>query len=134
MQQRVLILGIDTAFGQSAAEAFWNAGWYVTIFAEDGTGPLGEALAQHDVVAVADERWAFAAKQAGCPRIVAPPNIAKTISGGSANGRVIACNVIDFHTQSRRIVIPDKLRAAINEFMGNGGAGWSTPECLSGWT
>lgn len=49
MPGKVLILGATGRFGRHAAEAFWNAGWGVSVF-ERGKDDLMEAAAGVDVI------------------------------------------------------------------------------------
>ena len=49
MSGSVLVLGGSGRFGRHAGEAFWNAGWRVTLF-ERGSGDLAQFAKGHDLI------------------------------------------------------------------------------------
>ena len=51
MDKSVLILGANGRFGRHAAEAFWNAGWHVTLFDRDRDDLAAAARGQAVIVA-----------------------------------------------------------------------------------
>lgn len=80
MRKTALILNADSAFGDAAAEALWNAGWSIRIF--DGPSEtLQDAARDMDVIVTSDaahdahqHRPIQRAAQTGAPTVILPLN------------------------------------------------------------
>ena len=109
MSGKVLILGASGRFGRHAAEAFWNAGWRVSVFRR-GEDDLTETASDVDVIVNGWNppypQWAK----------TVPSLTAEVIQAASASGAtvIVPGNVYVYGKGSPSVLRPDTPHAAKN--------------------